>query len=535
MRGLRRAVGIAAGLLIVGCGMPLDPPPAGPADGEEQQRAGGVLRLSSPDDVHTLDPARGYDTASWAFEQMLFDTLVDYDEGTTIVPELALSWEQSPDGRQVTFRLRPDVRFSSGRACSAADVKYSLERLLRPSLHSQGAEFFQGIVGAREYAAGTADTVRGIATPAPDRVQFTLEAPDALFLHKLTMPFAAVVDREGVERVGDDDFARHPAGTGPFVLAEWVAWQRLRLTRNPTYFRAGLPYLDGVELTIGTSDQLAWFKYQAGELDISGIPSAEFTRVIADPRYRPVLLERTTLRTQYLGLNCEVPPFDQVPVRQAMNLAINKQRLLELIDGRGVVANTILPPDMPAYDPATPGYPHDPATARARLTEAGLGAGFSTVLWATHDDGALRIAQSMQQDLKAIGIDLAIKPVDFPALIEAIRRPGQVPLFLLGWEADFPDPSNFLTVLLHSRSRSTNNNAFFADPEVDRLLDAADALLDPARRNASFHAAEVRIMREAPWVPLFHPVSFAVRHPRVRGYHLHPLRPARIDTTWLAW
>jgi ABC-type transport system substrate-binding protein len=495
-----------------------------------------VLRLAAGDDVRTLDPAIGYDVVSWAFEAMIFSTLVDYDSGTTIVPELAESWETSGDGKRFTFHLRQDVRFSSGRAFTAADVKYSLERLLKPSIHSQGAEFFQEIEGAEEYAAGNADGVRGIVVTGPHRVDLVLTAPDLLFLHKLAMPFASVVDREAVDRHGDVGFARNPAGTGAFVFAEWVYGQRLRLARNPTYFRPERPYLDGVELSIGASDQLAWFKYQRGELDISGIPSAEFTRVRADPRYRPVLLERTTLRTQYLGLNNELAPFDQVAVRQAMNFAVDKERLLDLIDRRGVVANGILPPDMPGYDPNRPvTYPYDPAAARRRLDEAGLAAGFVTTLWATRDDGALRIAQSVQQDLRAVGVDLRIKPVDFPALIEAIRHPRQVPIFLLGWEADFPDASNFLTVLLHSRGRGANNNAFYANPDVDRLLDEADATADPARRLALFQAAETQIMHDAPWIPLFHPVTFAVRHPRVRGYELHPLRPARIENTWLAW
>ena len=147
----------------------------------------------------------------------------------------------------------------------------------------------------------------------------------------------------------------------------------------------------------------------------------------------------------------------------------------------------------------------------------------------------MRLAQSMQQDLRAIGITLDLKPVDFPALIEAVRHPGMVPVFMLGWEADFPDPSNFLTVLLHSRNRDTNNNTFFANPEVDRLLDEADTILDPARRFALFHEAEVLIMKDAPWVPLFHPSGSAVRNPRVRDYKLHPLRPTRVEKTWLAW
>jgi peptide/nickel transport system substrate-binding protein len=268
---------------------------------------------------------------------------------------------------------------------------------------------------------------------------------------------------------------------------------------------------------------------------VAGIPSAEFARVTADARYRPLLLERTTLRTQYLGMNCGLTPFDRAPVRQALNLAIDKQRLLELIDGRGVIARTILPPDMPAYDPALHPYTHDVAAARERLAAAGLGGGFTTLLWASRDDTSMRIAQSIQQDLRAAGITLRLKPVDFPALIEAIRNPTMVPLFLLGWEADFPDPSNFLTVLLHSRSRDTNNNTFYSNPEVDRLLDEAEPVLEPARRFRLFHEAEVLVMQDAPWVPLFHPAGSAVRHPRLRDYRLHPLRPTQIDETWVAW
>src|SRR5439155_13165932 len=438
------------------------------------------------------------------------------------------------DGQLVTLTLRPDVRFTTERPFTAADVKYSLERLLKPAIHSQGAEFFADIAGAADYVAGRAGEIRGILTPAPDRVEFVLTAVNPLFLHKLTRPFAAVVDREAVERVGDEDFARHPVGTGAFVFAEWVYGQRLRLARNPDYSRPGLPYLDRIELTIGVSPQLAWLKYQRGEIALAAIPSAEFQRVLADARYQPLILSRTTLRTQYLGLNCEVAPFDRVPVRQAMNLAIDKRRLLELLDGQGVIATGILPPDMPGAEPV-PGYPHDPAAARRRLEETGLAAGFATTLWASRDEGSMRLAQSMQEDLRQIGVRLALKPVDFPALIEAVRHPGMVPLFLLGWEADFPDPSNFLPVLLHSRSRDTNNNTFYSNPAVDRILDEADPLLDPARRFALFHEAEVKIMQDAPWVPLFHPAGSAVRHPRVRGYELHPLRPSRVEGVWLAW
>jgi peptide/nickel transport system substrate-binding protein/oligopeptide transport system substrate-binding protein len=494
-----------------------------------------MLRLSAQEDPRTLDPAIGYDSVSWSFELMVFNMLVDYDAGTNIVPELAQSWEESPDGRRFIFRLRRGVRFSTGREVTSADVKYSLERLLAPKTHSQGAEFFRDVIGAAEFVAGKTSEVSGITTPTPDVVEVALQGPDALFLHKMALPFAAVVDREAADREGVESFGRHPVGTGPLMLDEWVYGQRLRLKRNPHYFRKGLPHLDGVEVVIGASDQLAWFKYQRGELDLAGIPSAEFSRVMADARYRPLIMQRTTLRTHYLGLNCKVAPFDQVAVRQAINLAVNTERLLELIDRRGVVARTILPPDMPGWDVTTPTYAYDPTAARARLAAAGLGGGFETTMWSVRDDTAMRIAQSIQQDLRAVSVDLRIKPVDFPALLFAIRTPKHVPIFFMGWEADFPDASNFLTVLLHSRSRDTNNNTYYTNPEVDRLLDQADQSLDPTGRLRLFHAAEVRIMQDAPWVPVYHPVSFAMRHPRLRGYQLHPLRPGRIEEAWLAW
>jgi ABC-type transport system substrate-binding protein len=355
-----------------------------------------------------------------------------------------------------------------------------------------------------------------------------------LFLHKLTMPFASAVDRDAVEAAGQGGFARAPVGTGAFRLAEWAQGRRMRLERNPNYWRPGLPYLDGIDLTIGVSDQLAWFQYQRGELDVSAIPSAEFTRVQADPRYQPLIARRTTIRTQYVGFNCALPPLDRVEVRRALALAIDRQRLVELIDGRGTVARGIVPPAMEGFDDVVP-LPYDPDGARRGLAAAGLGQGFSTILWTQRDDGPLRLAQSMQQDLAAVGVTVTLKPVDFPALIEAVRNPGQVPMFLLGWEADLPDPSNFLSVLLHSRARGTNNNAFYSNLAVDALLDAAEPVTEPSRRIAMYREAEGMILNEAPWLPLYHPITVVVRHPRLRGYRVHPVRPPRFETAWVAW
>lgn len=498
----------------------------------EGTEAPAYLRLAGPDDVPTLDPARGYDTASWQFEQLLFTPLVDYDAEGTIVPRLARAWEISSDHRVYTFHLRDDVRFSNGRTVGAADVKYAIERVLDPHTRSQGAEFFRGIRGADACTeAGCA--VAGIEVVEPYLLRITLREFDPLFLHKLALPFAAPVPVEEVTRWGED-FARHPVGSGPFVLQEWVAGQRLSLARNPAYFLPDLPRLQGVQQLVGVNDDLAWLKFESGQLDISNIPPAEFPRVVGAARYQPLLHHVTTMTTNYLGMNCRMAPFTDWRVRQALNYAINKEKLLRLINKRGVVAKSFLPPTMPGYDPQRVGYPFDPVRARALLAAAGYATGFRTTLWVRSDETALRLAQSVQQDLADVQVRIQIKALAWGPFLEAVRAADLVPFFYLGWQADFPDPSNFLEVLLHSKNIGSNNNTNYANAAVDALLDQASHTVEADARRALLRQAEALAIADPPWVFLFHPVTYEIVQRRVRGFHLHPLRPPRLDEVWFA-
>lgn len=520
---MRRAAVACLLVLLLGCA----PSSSGtPAAGEP------YLRLADQDDIPTLDPARGYDTSSWQFEEMLFNTLVDYDAEGQLVPELASAWEVSADQRTYTFQLRADVRFTNGRPVEAADVRFSIERVLSPQTRSQGAEFFRGIVGADACAAQQCQ-IAGIETPDPHVLRIHLQEFDPLFLHKLAMPFAAAVPHEEVARWGED-FARHPVGSGPFKLQEWVPGQRLLFVRNPDYFVAGVPRLAGVLRFVGVNDDLAWLKYRSGQLDVANIPPAEFPHVVRNPHDQALLRHVTTMRTSYLGMKCTTPPFTDRRVRQAMNYAVNKEKLLRLINDRGVVAKGFVPPNMPGYNPNVAGYPFDPARARQLLAAAGYASGFDTVLWIRSDETTRRLAQSVQQDLADVGVAIRIKPLAWGPFLEAVRAPDLVPFFYLGWEADFPDPSNFLEVLLHSKNIGTNNNTDYSNPEVDGLLAAATHTLDPAARLQLLRRAELIAIEDAPWVFLFHPVSYEIVSPRVRDFALHPLRPARFERVWLA-
>jgi oligopeptide transport system substrate-binding protein len=492
-----------------------------------------VLRVALADDVPTLDPAAGYDTASWEFEQVLFDTLLRYaSDSNELRPDLALSWEVSPEAKNFTFHMRRDAHFTNGRLVTSADLRYSIERVINPKTRSQGVQYFLPLLGAADFAAGRAEHVRGIETPDPYTIIFRLDKPDPIFLHKLAMPFASAVPKEVVERWGDD-FARHPIGTGPFMLREWLSGQQLVLEKNPHYFIPDRPKLDAIVALIGVNEELQWLKFEAGEIDISSIPPAEFTYVMKTPRLKALTIHHVSATTSYLGMNCQMAPFNDVRVRQAFNYAVNKQKLVAILNGRGVVARGVLPPGMPGYDPDIRGYPYDPAKARRLLEEAGVRRGFAPVVWLTADPTMLILGQSIQQDLALVGVNLVLKPVAWGPLLDAVREPRTAELFLLGWGADFPDPQNFLDVLFSKDQWGANNDTFYYDAEVQKLLAQAAVVADLTRRYALYQQIQQLIVRDAPWVFLYHPVAYVIRQPWVHGIELHPLRPARLDRIYL--
>jgi oligopeptide transport system substrate-binding protein len=494
-----------------------------------------LLRFAGNDDVPTLDPAAGYDTASWTFEQAIFDTLVRYgDEDVELHPAVATAWESSSDGTMFTFHLRNDVRFSNGRAVTAADFKYGIERVIDPATLSKGMEYYQEIVGAADFAAHKKPHVDGIETPDPYTMIFRLSGPDPIFPHKLAMPFASAVPREVVEQWGED-FSKHVVGSGAFKLREWIGGERIVLEKNPNYYIEGLPKLDGIVEQIGVNAELQWLKFESGEIDYpETIPPSEFPYVMKTPALRALTLHKSTVTTSYLGMNCGMPPFDDVRVRRAFNYAIRKRKLVAVLNGRGVVGVGVLPPNLPGYDPEVRGYDYDPAKARALLEEAHFPYESSPILWFRGDQTGEMLAESIQQDLALVGVNISLKPVAWGPLLEAVRQPNNVELFMGAWEADFPDPENFLTVLLSRQQFGANNDSFYTNPDVEKLLSEAAPVTDMKKRYALYDQAEKIVIADAPWVFLDHPVSYLIRKPWVHDLVLNPMRPPRFERVWIS-
>ena len=531
MRKLLTSTALLAALALPALAdQPLDP----------NAKPGGGIVVTYKDDVATLDPAIGYDWQNWSMIKSLFDSLMDYEPGTTTLrPGLAESYDVSDDGMTFTFHLRPGVKFHNGRTMVAEDVKYSLDRVTNPRTQSPGAGFFGSIKGYDAVADGSADSLAGVTIPDPATVKIELSRPDATFLHVMAFNFASVVPREAVDAAGGD-FGKNPVGTGAFKLSEWTIGQRLVFEKNPDYWIAGLPYLDTVTFEVGQEPIVALLRLQKGEVDVpgDGIPPAKFQEVMADPAQKARVVEGGQLQTGYITLNVKTPPFDKVEVRQAVNMAIDKDRIVQLINGRAVPATQPLPPSMPGYTADYEGYPHDPAKAKQMLADAGLPDGFETDLYVMNTDPNPRIAQAIQQDLAAVGIKASIQSLAQANVIEA-GGAGTAPMVWSGgmaWIADFPDPSNFYGPILGCSGAEAGgwNWSKFCDPALDTEAAKADSMKDPAdpARMTMWSDVYMKVMKEAPWVPVFNEQRYTMKSARMGGADALYVDPVSIPVNY---
>ena len=490
-------------------------------------KPGGTMTVTYKDDVTTLDPAIGYDWQNWSMIKSLFDGLMDYKPGTTdLVPDLAESFTVSPDGQTYTFKLRQGVKFHNGRELKAADVKYSLDRVVQPETQSPGAGFFDSIQGFADVSTGKAKELSGIETPDDYTVVFHLTRPDAPFLHKMALNFSHVVPKEEVEKYGAD-FGKHPVGTGAYKLAEWTLGQRIVFERNPDYFHKGLPHLDKIVFEVGQEPVVALLRLQRGEVDIAGdgIPPAKFLEVMQDPTYKGLIIQGSQLHTGYITMNVKAKPFDDVRVRQAVNMAINKYRIIRIINGRAKPANQPLPPSMPGYAADYKGYAYDVEGAKKLMADAGQGSGFTTDLYVANTDPQPRIAQAIQQDLAQIGIKAEIKSLAQANVIAAGGDEKQSTMIWSGgmaWIADFPDPSNLYGPILGCGGAVPGgwNWSWYCNADLDKRAAEADSIADPAKtaeREAKWRDIFLDVMKDAPWAPIFNEQRYTIRSARMGG------------------
>lgn len=504
--------------------------------------SGGAITVAYQNDIATLDPAIGYDWQNWSIIKSLFSRLLDYEPGTTnLVPDLATEMPKiSADGMTFEFNMRDDVKFHNGRLLVADDVKYSIERAVNPKTQSPGAGFFASIEGFDDASAGKSTNISGITVNSPTSITFKLSRPDATFLHVMAINFASVVPKEDAEKFGPD-FGKNPVGSGAFKFTSWALGQKLTIDKNADYYREGLPKLDQINFEVGVDPTVALQRLKNNEVDVLGdsIPAANYIAEKENSDNEGLIIEGGQLQTGYVTLNVKIKPLNNVKVRQAVNHAIDKDRIVQILNGRADAANQPLPPSMPGYDTGYTGFAYDVAKAKALLAEAGLANGFSTELWTSNTDPNPRIAQSIQEDLAKVGIKASIKSLAQANVIEA-GSSGKAPMVWSGgmaWIADFPDPSNFWGPILGCGGAVPGgwNWSQYCNKTLDAEAVKADAMTDPAKadeRQKLWGSVFTKAMDEAPWVPIFNEKRITMKSSRLGGDNSLYIDPVHIPVNY---
>ncbi len=471
----------------------------------------------------TLDPAIARETTSHFFVTSLFSGLVRITSEFGIEADLAERWEVDDAGMVYTFALRDGITFHDGTPITAEDFKYSIERAADPALHSDTAHSYLGdIVGVVEKLNGEADEVAGVEVVDERTVRITIDEPKEYFLAKLTYPSGAIVDRRTVEPLGFDWWMNPDInGSGPYRLARWEREEVVVLQRFDDYHRpASLEYvvspqgaLPGVSgLAMYLSD--AWDGIQVGTGSLDLVRESE---TLSDQ-----LLEFPQLTTYYVGVDGSRPPFDDPDVRRAFLMALDRERLIEVVyDGNVELAKGLLPPGMPGYSESLRGIPYDPEGARQLLAGSKYADDFPRVVFSAVDrDG--EPSELVQFIVAAwnevLGIDVQVElhesDVYYYSLENVVGN-----LWRAGWVADYPDPENFLDLLLHSHTLEGK----YVNHRFDGLIESARTERDRETRLRMYGEAEQLLIDEAGIFPIFHVNDYVLVRPRVEGFKVNAL------------
>ncbi len=449
--------------------------------------------------------------------------------------DLADSWQVSRDGLTYRFHLRSNVPFQTtpwfapGRLFNAEDVLFSFQRIIDPK-HP-----FHGVSGGRYPffdAQSMAKLIRRVSRVSDQEVIFELWQPDAGFLASLASDYAVILSAEYGEQLiarrARSQMDAQPVGTGPFALLAYQPDEYLKLVRHPGYWEGAAP-LERVVFDFSPSAARRVAKLLTGECQVAAFPAASQIDFIAQKTDLKLDIQ-TNLNTSFLALNTDKPPFNQLKVRQALAMAINRRKLLDAIFyDTADEADSLLPASSWAHNPNLVPYPFDPARARQLLAEAGYPDGFTMTLWVppisrAYNPDPMKTAQLIQSDLKDVGIRLRILQLKSFQMQQRLAR-GQQDAVLQSWVANTMDPDNVYRPLLscQAKQHNTNNYSSWCHPHFDLLLDKAIASNRLVDRIADYQQAEALIKQEVPLIPLAHALTIHAYRPQLRQLQVDPM------------
>jgi len=490
-----------------------------------EPRVGGTYRIHSSGDIRSLDPPAAEGSEDWwSAGMVLYNMLYFFDKDGKFYADLAASEpEVSDDGLTYTIPLRTGVKFHNGRDMVADDVKFTLERQLWPEVYSWGKTYMDNVVGYAEVIDGTTKDLAGVTVDGPATVVIKLTKPQAVFPFILAMSMNAIIPKQETLDAGEDWGVKTVIGTGPFKFVEWVQGQRAVYERNPEYFKAGMPYIERIELNLLVEDSVQMLRWESGEAElIRTIPAAERDRVLSDPQIGEQLRRVPVTAASRLGIHHEVEPFGDIKVRQAVAMAVDKETLAQ-------AAGAVVPPlqgfysiPMLQYDESfTSNFQYDPEGAKALLAEAGHPDGIKgVVVYASGTVGELLLA-----DLQAVGIEAELSPAGIEDWREYVRS-GEAGLFLYNWSASFPDAFDFVSAWTSCAAAETGyNDGAYCNKRIDELLAQAENLpqQDPQRVQMYREIEDIVINQDVGFVGLYNNQGLVLGSSRVHDDDLSPI------------
>ncbi|MCF3650381.1 peptide ABC transporter substrate-binding protein [Synoicihabitans lomoniglobus] len=501
-----------------------------------------VGNLSEPTD---LDPHIINSLQDFNIVLALFEGLTQYDpKDSHATPGVATHWEASDDVKTWVFHLRPDAKWSNGDPVTAFDFVYAYRRMLSPGLASEYAYMLFCLEGSEAFVSGKSTDFSTVGAKALDAhtLELKLSYPVPYLadlvahaswypVHQATIETYGAMDQRGSRWTRPGNLV----GNGPFTLTEWKPNQVIRVTKSATYWDAAVVRLNEIRFYPIESTASEEAAFRSGQLHVTtGIPIDKIAVYKNDPELSKFLSQETQLATYFYRFNTQKPPLDDVRVRRALSLAIDREQIVNKVTlGGQLPARNLTPPQTAGYT-AGDLLTGDVAEAQRLLAEAGFpgGEGFPRleILFNTND-GHRRIAEAIQQMWRVnLGVDIGLYNQESKVQSDSMRN-GDYEIARYAWIGDYLDASTFLELML---SDSGNNQTGWANADYDRLVNEARYVLDPAQRFTLYREAERILMAESPIAPIYFYVNSSLQVPELKGWYgnlidIHPYKHVHLE------